>query len=494
MKNKKSGFTKILRDPITMIMIALVVVLILTWIPHNPYDGEFANNDLISKTGSYGFLDIPIIIFEGYRQMFSIFIYVISAGIVFSILNKFGAIDVIIDDLYKGTNGNKYIFTSLIFSLIFLLSSLIGFFEQFLLLLPVIWISFGKVNINKKSSTIIFVLSASFGRAFSTTSPYAFVTGLDSIPDEIINTYYGGSISNMTGLIFLIMLLGLIFALVSINLYLFLLKDENNQTSINEENLSNIDNSNNKFSRRTIYISWILFLSMLTLIFICSLNWEQIMGDSYGVIANTLSNLFIIGATIKPMDQWGNIEKITILLSFSIIIYSVFYFSNSVRKDDDGIVIPVITKMIKVYTVFSISKSISLLLTYSGLASEIVSMIIWENSPALFLMALIPILLPTSFVMNSQSGIMVIFTPVIAEIIGQSGFDNPNLILVLSMSLMTLCIGINSAITPTQSLNSISIQESEIGYTEYIKSSAPILLSLLIAFSIIILPAIAMVV
>lgn len=193
------------------------------------------------------------------------------------------------------------------------------------------------------------------------------------------------------------------------------------------------------------------------------------------------------------MDEWGNPEKVTVMIFVCFVMWLIFITTKSKVINDEGVVVPVIVKMLKVYSVFAISKSISLVMIYSGLAYQIASMITWKASPALFVLAMIPIIFVITFIMNSQTGALIIFTPIIAQIIGLSSFENPELVLIISMAMISLCVGINSAITPTQSLNSISIQMSEISHREYYKGVALPLVSVFVIFAIIVLPLITLI-
>ncbi len=476
-------------DPISVILFVLLITVVLTWIPHEVYSSE-AGALPIPNDGKYGIIDIPLAILVGFQEMFPTFLYVITSSILFLLLDKYYAFDRLFENIKKGTGNNKYFLITIICLFVFSLSSIIGFFEQFIIFVPILIPIFGVVGIDKKRTTIFVIIAACLGRCFSTLSPYSYQIAFDIVVRDMgLITY--SDLNGFVGIRFILMLLGLITMVATINFIEFFFggKDVINQEKDKDRRSEFEIGSKQKIS---IFLSWILFAFMVFILILSSFNFQKIMGDSYGLISNFL-NEFLFANCIKPMDQWGNYEKVIIMASTAFVIFAIFKFTSSSSKWEDNIINKSLLSMLKVYAVFSISKSISLILIYSGLANSIASLITWKSSPVLFIIAMIPIIYALTLLMNSQTGAMMIFTPIIASIIFNSNFSNSNLVFVSSIALINLIVGINSIYTPTQSFSSILMNRNEIGYLEYAKIIGIPILLILIFFSIIVIPLLTIV-
>lgn len=456
--NKNNIFKKLF-DPVILITLILILIILLTWIPHKPYSGSEIDNNLIPENGKYGIFDTFYAIYYGLIQMFPIMLYIISIGYLFKILENTNSFNVLFKDLIKGVNENKYFFSTLIFLFGFLLSSILGFFEQFIILYPIFYIAFNSIGINKKTTTILVLISLTMGRAFTTIGPYAYIIGYENI-----NTNDWSNVNTFILVRFLIMIIGIMLILPFI--FYLIKKQDNENLEIKEFNLEIKNN------RKVIYLAWSAFALMIIVLIVGTINWDQYFGEDWNNFNNWwTNNLWFISSIFSPIGKWGFAEK-TIIIALFVLIISLI-LKNQPKSNNNSQLKNSINDLIKTYIVFSISKSIAIIITYSGIADIIVNSINISNNEYLFIFSLIPIFLLFTFIMNSQTSSFLIFTPIISSIIFNANFANPEAILFIFMFVLTFVVGFNSMITPTQSLFTISIEIGEINYKDYYKKVLP---------------------
>lgn len=406
-----------------------------------------------------GILESPFLIIEGLSSMLIIFFYIVLVGVIFLILEKTGCLLSLFNKLLKGVNYNPYLFSSIIYSFLFLLSSYLGFFEQFIILVPFLISTFKKIGINKKISIIIIIGSLTMGRSFSTLSPYGLLMGYNEIPNTVTNLI--GDINTFTLLSIIISLLSLSISLLFLNLFLFFFKDK--ESKINKDIVeSSIENySINKYKEATVFC---LIFIMISVIIVGSIDWTSYFGEGWNKLNIFINkNLdFIFGGSFdfKSIGDWELQDRVIVVFVFVVLIYLIL--KKDIRSSIFVLISEATTAYLKTYLVFSIAKSIGLSLSMSGWSVFISYSFIIDDNLILFFVSLALASLIFSFFVNSQTTLFIIFTPIISTILINSNIANIELAIFISFMILNLTVGFNSSYTPTQSLNSIILENNNI--------------------------------
>lgn len=479
--------------PLVIVFLLLIITIIITWFPHtNWYEANGIATDAPSSdidaitglpgfvppvTGSFGILDFSYAMFYGMMQALPIIFYLFILGAFIEIVLSTNAMDAGIESLLKKTKGKEIVIVPVLFTFFSLFGALFGMQEEtlgyFAIIVPfMIMAGFGSMT-----AVGVMMLGTTTGIAASITNPFtnqiAIETINSSLPSSVTFTMELGDT--------LLWSFGLWLTFTAIGATLVTLyakgkkkaKLENNQTQYDLEaeewaRQNYLNENNYKLDWRRITTLCIFGTAFLTMVF-GVLPWSTIIPGYEGGAMTGEGGWWWLSSTFAGFGNWGFIEFGLLFMIAMLIV--LFIYKKSV-SESTKLILAGAKGMVNVSLVIAIARSISIVLTYSGLSFDIVNGV---AGPAAnigefgFMFVMFILFLFVGTIIPSTSGSATLLFPIVTPIVVAAFPADPLPMLIMMVLLFSIALGIANMYSPIQAVVMGSMELSGVKYEKALK-------------------------
>ncbi len=387
--------------------------------------------------GTYGLLNIPFIILAGFFNATGVIMYLFCIGAFIEVMLQSGSLEAGTSSLVKTLNGRELLLVPILFVLFCVGGTMYGMQEETLGLLPLIVPFLVLAGFDTMTGLIVVVVGTTSGIAASVTDPFSVgvMSGALQVPeakdiDEPIE------LAIATGIVIRIIMF-LVFAVVGAlfsTWYGWRAKkgiDHVAEPTMYEENrawaqemLGEAHAAHTGLTKRQM-AGLLIFGGTFCMMIFVLLPWTSwfpnLGGDSRGFWF-MFSSLFYSGAIF---GEWYFVQLGCMFIAISLILGRVFGMK---QKDTNKAMVSGMKGMFGIAMILTISRSVSLVLSYSGLTTAMIAMMFGgagvesgEFSGAALVWILLPIFAFLSVFIPSTSGLAGITGPIIGPIIWTIG-------------------------------------------------------------------------
>lgn len=501
-KKRKAAKKKFVMPPSLIIVFSLLLfVVFLTWVvPHASYSELVADGSVSEPSGTlsgmmypangkYGILDIGYAMFYGLIDAISVVFYILILGAFLQIIIDTKSLDAGIGAILRKAKGRELVTVPIMFIFFAVFGSLYGMQEEtlgyFAIMIPFMVMA----GFNTLTATLIMLLGTCTGIAASTTNPFSVGIAVDAA-----NSYWqsiagdtGSYISNGDTLKFSAITWVVFVTIGSIFVTMYAKKAQDRKREgiqkeyeIKAEQFARMNYSSGENytldKRRAFTLA--IFGIAFTLMVMGTLPWgdffpnyDQWVKDTAG---QTAAGTWWLSSLMSPFGYWGFVEFCTVFI-FAIIAVLITWRYSMQRGVE--LIFEGMKSMIAVAFVIVVARSISIVLTYSGLTYAFVNAVTQNAGGNLVMFSIlmfivffaVGIMIPST---SSSASIMFpILAPIILEAYGGGVATDPYGQAVMGLMIVIYAMGLGMAnmVTPVQAVTVASAELSGVSYTDMLK-------------------------
>lgn len=500
-KNKKWKFP----NSLVIILSILLIFILITWIPHEPYQPPENTEDLYWNffynraggdfNGTFGLIDGLFAILAGFFQALPIILYLFTLGALLEILVDTGSFERGIGSTLKSLKNRKIIVIPILFVMFSAFGTIWGMQEEgipyYSILVPfMILIGFTPIT-----SIMILMLANTTGMMASVTNPFSGGVAISSLNPDV----WGDTITIGSGILMRFVIWIVLTTTGATFVTWYALKhsekeDPNFYYSLKDEYISKIDSEliNEDYEIETLYRkdkwSLIAFATIILILIIGIIPWNIYDEPHYGIFDGHISNFF------AGIGQWG-FGELTILLFIGILLQIAI---NGPRKYPwTEITLKGARGMLSVSIIIGIARGASVVLTYSGMSAVFVgglSKLPGQDTNYGFLMFIAISSLTIGTLIPSTSGSAAILFPVFSDLVAAPGTTpdvNQIHLMISSIAVFSMCLGLTNMFSPAQAVLLTSVESIGVSYGQYLKSIWGFVLLQALITIVIIIPALS---
>ncbi len=425
------------------------------------------SNWYVSDNGMYGIFDTFKAGIAGIFDAFSVVFYIFAIGAFVEVLLVTGSLEAGVGSLVKGLRGKEIILIPTLFILFSLGGTLFGMQEETLGLIPVIVPVIILAGFDAATAYMVIVLGTTTGIAASVLDPFSIGVMAGALNTTDLPVTIGTGIVLRMVLFFIYTTIGVTFVI-----WYGLRVHKNNDKSLEtkemiEKNkiwatdtLGNIDEAESLNKKQT----WALVIFGLTFLWMIFtlLPWmDWIPSLATNSFWEGMSSLFFNKVKI---GEWYFTE-LAILFIFSLMLVGKIFNMKTGKIWEHSL--RGIKEMIGVALILAGSRTVGIILNYSGSTTTMINVLfggISGASPIVLSALLFPLLALMAVFIPSTSGLAGITGPIISEIISVLNPSNQKIAVVGVMALYPLAQGIINMWCPTTGL---VITQAEASHTNY---------------------------
>ncbi len=423
------------------------------------------SNWFVSNNGMYGILDLFYLTVAGGFSAFTVVFYVFAIAGIVEVLLYTGTLESGVGSLVKGLKNKELILIPVLFTLFSLGGTLFGMQEETLGLIPIIIPVLIFAGFDAATGYFVTVLGTTTGIASSVLDPFSIGVMADGIGVNI-------STGIMVRLVLFFIYTGVgawIVTLYGIRVR----KNPNKSVETLEqieqnkvwahEVIGDVEHAKtlDRKQKIALIVFGITFIWMVFALLPWGV-WIDSIGDSrfWLVFSSIFYNKVLIG-------EWYFLELSILFVIVAYFLSRMFGISHKQMKENW---IKSSRNVMGVAIILIISRTVSIVLDYSGSAETIVNSVFSSefdgSKPVLFSVTLLPLFLIMAVFIPSTSGLAGITAPIIAPVIDKINPSQQFVAEVGVLAFYPLAQGVINMFSPTTGLVITQAEASRIDYWE----------------------------
>ncbi|NOQ50516.1 MAG: hypothetical protein GQ557_02525, partial [Mycoplasmataceae bacterium] len=435
----------------------------------------FNSGYYVSETGRYGIFNLPLVIIAGFFSASGVLLYIFCIGAFVEVMLQSGTLEAGTASLVKKMKGKEILLIPILFVLFCFGGTAFGMQEETLGLIPLIIPFLVIAGFDTMTGLLIVVVGTTSGIAASVLDPFSIGVMASSLstPDFEVTV--------STGIIIRIIMFIVFATLGSIGCMWYGHRSRKGKDYVLEpekyeenkewakQHLGDIHETHDKMTKRQV-IGLSLFAGTFAVMVFSLLPWTTwfpvLVADPNG-FWTVFSSLFFDGAVF---GEWYFLQ---LSMMFIIMTYiSAWTFQMSV-KETNSAVSSGIKGMFGVAMILVLSRSVAIILTYSGITIAMVNLMFQnvvggeEFSEIALAWILFPIFALLAVFIPSTSGLAGITGPLIAPIINSMAGGQEELFMkyaIVVMVVYPLAQGTINMFSPTTGLVVAQAEASKVSY------------------------------